>query len=169
MPTAWAARRMATAPPDASIRTAISRAASISFGDAAAVFDGCRIESKAAGYVTAHSNTYPAQYSGYVLWNSRLTGANTGAGVYLGRPWRAYATVMYLNCELGSHTRPPGWSIWSGTHNHLTATYGEYQSTGPGANPGARVPWSQQLSDAEAAQYAISVFLAGSDGWDPTQ
>ena len=137
------------------------------FGDAAAVFRECRIHSKGQGYVTAQSRTYPEQTSGFVFDRCRLTGENTGTGVYLGRPWRAYSEVVYRNCWLGPHIRPEGWSIWNGNKNHETAYYAEYQSEGPGANPTARVPWSHQLTNAEAERFAPPAFLKNSDGWDP--
>jgi pectinesterase len=137
------------------------------FGDAAAVFRDCQIHSKGPGYVTAQSRTYPEQTSGFVFEHCRLTGENTGAGVYLGRPWRAYSKVVYRNCTLGAHIRPEGWSIWKGNRNHETAFYAEYQSQGPGANPSARVAWSHQLTAAEAARFEPRQFLRGSDGWNP--
>lgn len=137
------------------------------FGDAAAVFQGCEIHSKGQGYVTAQSRTYPEQTSGFVFERCRLTGTNTGRGVYLGRPWRAYSQVIYRNCWLGAHIRPEGWSVWNGNQNHQTAYYAEYHSEGPGANPGARVPWSHQLTETEAARFAPREFLKGADGWNP--
>ena len=137
------------------------------FGDAAAVFRECRIHSKGPGYVTAQSKTYPEQTSGFVFDRCRLTGENTGKGVYLGRPWRAYSQVVYRNCWLGTHILPPGWSVWKGNHNHETAFYAEYQSEGPGAHPEARVAWSHQLSAADAARFSLPGYLRGSDGWEP--
>jgi pectinesterase len=137
------------------------------FGNGASVFRQCVIHSKGAGYVTAQSRTYPAQASGFVFDDCRLTGQNMGAGVYLGRPWRAYSQVIFLRCLLGGHIRPEGWSVWNGNQNHETSFYGEYQSQGPGAQPERRVPWSHQLTAAEAAAYAPGEFLRGSDGWQP--
>lgn len=40
----------------------------------------------------------------------------------------------------------------------------EYRSTGPGANPAKRVPWSQQLTDTEAAAFTTAAALRG---WIP--
>ena len=137
------------------------------FGDAAAVFRDCQIHSKGQGYVTAQSRTYPEQTSGFVFDRCRLTGENTGRGVFLGRPWRAYSQVVYRNCWLGSNIRPEGWSVWNNNHNHETAFYAEYQSEGPGANPGARVSWSHQLTAQEAEHFAFPGYLSGADNWDP--
>ena len=49
-----------------------------------------------------------------------------------------------------------------------TATYAEFHSTGPGANPAARESYAKQLTAAEAKKYETKVYLAGPDGWDPT-
>jgi pectinesterase len=62
---------------------------------------------------------------------------------------------------------PQGWSAWGNRDPVPLAYYAEFQSTGPGANPGARVPWSHQLTAREAAQYRPQVFLAGKDHWNP--
>ena len=87
----------------------------------------------------------------------------------LGRPWRPFASVAYLNCEMGGHIKPAGWDNWRNPTNELTARYVEYRSTGPGANPGARVSWSKQLTAAEADQITTASVLGGSDAWNPAQ
>ena len=74
------------------------------FGDSKAVFDRCEIHSTAhaGGYITAQSKHYPGEDSGFVINRCKLT-ADPGVtqNVYLGRPWRPYATVVYLNTEMG--------------------------------------------------------------------
>jgi pectin methylesterase-like acyl-CoA thioesterase len=143
------------------------------FGDAKAVFENCEIRSiahKEGGYLTAQSNTKPGQDAGYVFNHCRLT-ADVGMGpVYLGRPWRDYSTVIFMNTEMGAHILPPGWSEWQGapTQRLETATYAEFNSSGPGANAKAREPLSKQLTAEEAKKYETKLYLAGKDGWDPT-
>lgn len=144
------------------------------FGDAKAVFENCEIHSiahAAGGYVTAESNTRPHQDAGYVFNHCRLT-ADAGAGpVYLGRPWRDYSTVIFMNTKMGAHIRPEGWSDWkSAPAPRLpTATYAEYRSSGPGANAAAREKLAKQLTPEEAKRYETKVYLGGADGWDPTR
>ncbi len=147
------------------------------FGNAKAVFHDCEIRSvthEFGGFLTAQSRNSLAEDSGYVFDHCRVT-ADPGVGkVYLGRPWRDYATVTFLNTQLGAHILPEGWSEWgkpgskTPTDRLKTAVYSEYNSTGPGANPKAREPLSHQLSAAETAQYAPQTYLAGSDHWNPT-
>ncbi|MBV8830837.1 MAG: pectin esterase, partial [Acidobacteriaceae bacterium] len=137
------------------------------FGNAAAVFENCEIHSRGAGYVTAQSRLIPDGPTGYVFIHCKLTGENIGAKVFLGRPWRDYSRVVFIDCFLGPHIRPEGWSDWNNIGRSKTAWYGEYNSTGPGAQPSGRVKWAHQLTEAEAAQFKPDVFLRGNDNWQP--
>ncbi len=144
------------------------------FGDAKAVFENCEIKSivhAEGGYVTAQSNTRPHQDGGYVFNHCTLTAEPGVANVYLGRPWRDYSTVIFMNTKIGSHIVPAGWSTWKGspTDRLQTATYAEYNSSGPGANAQARESLSKQLTKDEAKKYETRVYLKGADGWDPTK
>jgi pectinesterase len=152
------------------------------YGSAVAVFDHCEIHSKNGGHVTA-ANTSPDDPFGFVFMNCKLTGdprpwtdsagvpANTNSlpKADLGRPWRPYASVTYLNCWMGDHIKPEGWNNWRNPTNELTARYAEYNSTGPGANPKARLKWTRQLTKEAAEKITIEYVLSGSDGWNPAQ
>jgi polygalacturonase len=144
------------------------------FGDGKAVFDHCEIHSTAhdGGFITAQSKHYPEEDSGFVLNQCKLI-ADPGVTkpVYLGRPWRPYATVIFLNSEMGSHIDPAGWREWhpGETHSIETVFYAEYNSTGPGAQPDQRDPHTHFLTQELAKQFAPSVFLRGADNWDPLQ
>ncbi len=142
------------------------------FGNAKAVFENCEIQSTPhgpGGYITAQSRNAPDQDSGYVLDHCRLTAAPGAAHVWLGRPWRPYATVVFLNTEMGAHIEPAGWREWhpGETTSLETAYYAEYNSTGPGARPKERDPHTKHLNAEEAVRFTARRFLAGSDGWDP--
>jgi pectinesterase len=145
------------------------------FGDAAAVFDRSEIHANGPGYLTAQSRTSAAQTTGYVILSSKITSALDtpstpdahSTGIFLGRPWRPYARVVYIDTELPADIRPEGWNNWGKASNEPTAFFAEYHSTGPGAQPSARVPWAHQLTAAEARKFYPRVFLAGSDHWNP--
>lgn len=137
------------------------------FGAATAVFENCTIVSKVNSYITAAS-TPPLQRYGFVFLHSRLLSDSVGRKVYLGRPWRLYAYTAFVNCEMGEHIRPEGWHNWSKPEAETTARYYEYNSTGPGANPAARVSWSHQLTKEEASALTVNRILGGSDGWNPS-
>lgn len=88
--------------------------------------------------------------------------------MYLGRPWRGYSAVTFLSTELPAAIRGEGWHNWDRPEREQTVRYAEFGSSGPGANPSARVKWARQLSQAEAAAITPENVLAGSDDWQPT-
>jgi pectinesterase len=150
------------------------------YGSATAVFDRCEIHSRNGGHITAAS-TPKDQPFGFVFMNCNLTGdpqpwigpggvpANTSSPpkADLGRPWRPYASVAYLNCEMGDHISSKGWNNWRNPTNELTARYAEYNSTGPGANAEQRYKWTRQLTKTEADKVTVESVLGGNDGWNP--
>ena len=155
------------------------------FGNAAAVFERDELHSNGPGFVTAQSRTSPTQPTGYVILNSRVTAdlaasappdangpgakstASAHATVGLGRPWRTYSRVVYINTSLPAEMNPAGWNNWGNPANESTAWYAEVNSTGPGASATTRVPWAHHLTPAEAKQFLPAAFLAGTDHWNP--
>ncbi|MFM6975540.1 MAG: pectinesterase family protein [Sphingobacteriaceae bacterium] len=133
------------------------------FGSSTAVFDHCDIFGKKGGYYTASSSPDTARY-GYVFINSRIRGDAPDHSYALGRPWRPYAKAVYINCYLGKMVKPEGWDNWGKESNEKTAFFAEYKSTGPGANPAARVAWSHQLNETEIQEYTLNKIFKG---WDP--
>ncbi len=135
------------------------------FGNAAAIFDGCRIHSRGKGYITAHSRTRPDQPTGFLFRHCKLTG-EAGQSVFLGRPWRSHARVGFEDCWMGDHIRAEGWHNWDKPENEQTAWYAERNSSGPGA-AGRRVPWARAMRAEEAASLARELFTRGKDRWEP--
>lgn len=136
------------------------------FGESTVWFESCIIHSKKDSYITAASTPKKIKF-GYVFNNCTLT-ANEGISkVFLGRPWRAYAATVFMNCNLGKHIIPAGWNNWSNPKNEETARYAEYKNTGEGANTTDRVKWSKQLSDKEIKEYTVENVLGGFDNWHP--
>jgi pectinesterase len=136
------------------------------FGGATAFFDHCHIHCLRKGYITAAA-TPDFQPFGFVFSHCKITGESPEAVTYLGRPWRGYSAVAFLNTEMAEIVRPEGWHNWNLPEREQTARYAEFQSTGPGAKPEARVPWAEQLTDEEAARFTIENVLSGTDGWKP--
>jgi pectinesterase len=129
------------------------------FGAATVLFSGCTINSKSNSYITAAS-TPQGKTFGYVFLNCRLTAPDNVQKVYLGRPWRDFANVAFIKCELGSHIQPAGWSNWQGTARDKTAYFAEYGNSGPGADISNRIGWSHQLSGKEAEIYTVKNILS---------
>ena len=136
------------------------------FGQATAVFEGCRIHSKADSYITAAS-TPEGEPFGFVFLDCRLTAEPEVDEVYLGRPWRNYAQTVFIRSEMGSHIHPEGWHNWSKPEAEETTFYAEYASSGPGAaSSEERVSWSKQLSMAEAERYTKENIFGGEEEAD---
>jgi len=132
------------------------------FGAATSFFEKCHIHCLRNGYITAAS-TPDNQPFGFVFSNCRITGATNEVKTYLGRPWRIHASTLFLNTEMSEAVRPEGWNNWNKPEAEKTARYAEYSSTGPGANPKARVPWAKQLTQAEAEAITAGKVLGGTD------
>lgn len=142
------------------------------FGPATAWFENCTIHSLKDSYITAASTPAYSRY-GYVFNNCRLTAGADGRKVYLGRPWRPYSAVVFMNCYMDSHIRPQGWDNWRNADNEKTARYYEYHNTGAGADRSKRVGWCRQLNSKEAQILTPEyIFLHGSNStttnnWNP--
>ena len=91
------------------------------YGDGLAYFDDCEIHSTdhlPGGVITGQGKHYATQESGFVFRNARLTADSNAGRVFLGRPFRDLANVVFLNPQLG----PPDcacpvarfWPRWSG-------------------------------------------------------
>jgi pectinesterase len=156
------------------------------YGSATAVFDRCEIHSRNGGHITAASTPQDHPF-GFVFLTCKITGdaipwttATTNPTsrpvvdkltpqADLGRPWRPYAAVTYINCQMGDHVRPEGWNNWRNPENEKTARYSEYNSTGPGANPEKRFAWTKQLTRDQADAITMEKVLSGEDRWNPLE
>lgn len=136
------------------------------FGGATAFFERSHIHCLQDGYITAAA-TPQEQTFGFVFSNGRITGASPTVRTYLGRPWRSFASVIFLNTEMAGVVRPVGWHNWDKPNREKTVRYAEFRSRGPGAPEKARVAWLKQLSASEAEGLTAKKVLGGTDGWDP--
>jgi len=135
------------------------------FGAATSWFEKCHIHCLKDGYITAASTPENVPF-GFVFSNCRVTGAS-GAHTFLGRPWRAYASVTWLNTEMSDVVRPAGWDNWRDPAREKTSRFAEFHSVGPGANANARVSWSRQLAPPQATDITARKVLGGGQGWSP--
>lgn len=137
------------------------------FGSATALFENCRIHSKINSYITAASTPENIPV-GYVFKDCTLTADPAVTKVYLGRPWRPYASVIFIDCNMGKHIRPEGWHNWGKTSNETTARYSEYRCTGEGADTKGRVKWEKKLSRKEIKKYTDPNYIFHrKDSWNP--
>ena len=138
------------------------------FGGATAYFKGCTLHARLSGYLTAASTPDFAPH-GYVFAHCKITGESAEVKTYLGRPWRDYAQTVFLVTAMSAHVRPEGWDHWKKPYAEKVSRYSEFGSTGPGANPAARVKWAKPISESDALALTPQKVLGGADGWDPTK
>jgi len=136
------------------------------FGGATAFFEKCHIHCLRNGYITAASTPTEQQF-GFVFSHCKITGDSPDVKTYLGRPWRDFASVVFLNTDMTDVVRPVGWHNWDKPAREKTSRYAEFNNTGPGGQKETRVSWSRQLSSSEAEQLTAEKVLGGDDHWDP--
>ncbi len=136
------------------------------FGAATAFFERCHIHALRDGYLTAASTPDNVPF-GFVFRRCQISSEKPAVKVYLGRPWRAYSAVTFIETEMSMAVRPEGWHNWNFPDREKTVRYAEYGNTGPGANAAARVAWSRRLTKSEVKNITPEKVLAGSDGWNP--
>ncbi|ELU38234.1 carbohydrate esterase family 8 protein [Rhizoctonia solani AG-1 IA] len=144
-------------------RSYINGAVDFIFGQRASIWiTRSEIETLGDGYITA-SGRLENDANWYVIDRTKVYSNGTGS-VYLGRPWRNYARVVFQNSELGANVLPAGWSIWSTTDNRTNMTdFAEFKNTGPGAWYDQRASFSHQL----AAPIGIETVLNSTSWIDP--
>lgn len=141
------------------------------FGDAKAFFERCHIHGLAHHSVlfTAQSKSRSDQDSAYVFDRCLVTAAPEAKGIFLGRAWRPFATVVFLRTRIEADVDPAGWREWTPgkTDTLSTAYFAEFASTGPGSDPGKRDPRTHRLTGRQSKTWQRERFLAGADGWRP--
>ena len=81
------------------------------FGGSVALFWNCDIHSIQGGYVTAGSHAEGLPF-GYVFAKCRVT-CGKGKKTSLGRPWRPYANITFIDTDFGDAVTPQGWNEWT--------------------------------------------------------
>ncbi|MGO4770464.1 pectinesterase family protein [Flavobacterium sp. W22_SRS_FK3] len=144
------------------------------FGSSTAFFDNCTLHTKGGSAITAASTKEYVNF-GYVFSNCKITG--TGKNITtLGRPWRPYAAVAFINTQMSDAIKSAGWNNWGKTVNESTARYSEYNSSGAGAYPNERVKWMKKLTSDQAKVYKVKNVLKTTyanppvvDNWNPNK
>lgn len=127
------------------------------FGASTAYFEECDIFCKNNGYITAASTPENQDY-GYVFNKCRISGESKNS-FFLGRPWRPFAHVAFIECDIDDIIKPERWNNWGRESNEQTAKYLEYGNTGLGSNIDKRVPWAKQLNKNDLEYYHKSRVL----------
>ena len=146
------------------------------FGDGLAVFQDCNIYARLPLNeitVTAQSKDQSWLKSGFSFQNCTVTvspeiaSRKADVKIFLGRPWRQYSTVVFMESFLDDNVQPQGWELWEGVPiNNLF--YAEFNNRGPGADTTHRVNWPtfHILNKQLARNFTVENFINGSD-WLP--
>ena len=136
------------------------------FGPYRCWFERCTLfMNERGGFYTA-ANTPEGMPCGMVFHRCRLTGACPPGQAYLGRPWRAHAQTVFLDCGMDECVSPQGFADWEGGAP-VTALYGEHGTRGARADQSTRHPGQKRLTDGEAARLTLRYVLGGCDHWQP--
>ncbi|KAL3638740.1 hypothetical protein CASFOL_016647 [Castilleja foliolosa] len=140
------------------------------FGWAAVVIQSSTILAKKplqgqGNAIAAHSRTNPKCKTDIVIQSSKIAAAEDlrGVSTALGRPWKPYSVVVYLENDMGGLISPVGW-VQMGGPPSSTIFLAEYGNKGPGSNVAGRVRWNgvrTNLSYNEANQYTINSLIRG--------
>ncbi|XP_059627299.1 probable pectinesterase/pectinesterase inhibitor 58 [Cornus florida] len=149
------------------------------FGNAAAVFQNCKLVVRKplhnqACMVTAQGRTERHQTTAIVLQNCTITAAvnllasGKPAKVFLGRPWKKFSRTIIMNSNIDGLIEPKGWHTWHGDMYLDTLWYAEYDNRGSGAILTKRVTWPgiKKITLDEASSFTPKKFLHG-DVWIP--
>ncbi len=133
------------------------------FGGATAFFDRCTIRCVGDGYITAASTPQEAAH-GFVFADCAIQMDRPGIRSYLGRPWRPYASTVFLRTSMAEGIRPEGWHNWNKPERETTTRYAEVDNTGPGAELSKRVSWLRKPTAGDVADLVPVKVL---QGWLP--
>lgn len=145
------------------------------FGNAAVVFQHCDMWARKPmplqkNTITAQNRKDPNQNTGISIHacearaTADLEPVKWSYPTYLGRPWKIYARVVYMESYLGDHIDPRGWLEWNGTSPVDMLYYGEYANSGPQAGTSQRVKWPgfhAPMARAEAEKFTVAQFIYG--------
>jgi Pectin methylesterase len=80
------------------------------FGFATVFFEDCHLFCKQKGYVTAAS-TPEGKPFGFAFKHCKIDGSAEAGAFCLGRPWRPFAKVLFMECEISNVIKAKGWTI----------------------------------------------------------
>ncbi|KAH6647366.1 putative pectinesterase precursor [Truncatella angustata] len=129
-----------------------------------------RVVSASLGYVTASGRASSSSSSYYVFNNCDIAAASgntvSSGAFYLGRPWGAYARVVFQKTSMSNVINSAGWSVWSTSDTRTSGvTFAEYGNTGSGAS-GTRASFASKLSSAVSISTVLGSSYASAGYYD---
>lgn len=145
------------------------------FGNAAVVFQHCTMWARKPmplqkNTITAQNRKDPNQNTGISIHACEarptldLAPVKASYPTYLGRPWKIFSRVVYMELFLDDHIDPSGWLAWNATSPVDNLYYGEYGNIGPRADVSMRVKWPGlhlSMSRVDALKFTVAQFIYG--------
>ncbi|KAF3456261.1 hypothetical protein FNV43_RR00911 [Rhamnella rubrinervis] len=151
------------------------------FGDAAVVFQNCKMIVRKpmdtqSCIVTAQGRTDRRSPSAIILQNCAITGDPEYLAVkdvnkaYLGRPWKPYSRTIIMQSQIDGMIQPEGWMPWAGDFGINTCFYSEFNNRGPGSDTSKRAKWKgvKTMTPEHAVDFTPGRFLRGDTWIKPT-
>ncbi|KAI8825089.1 pectin lyase fold/virulence factor [Fimicolochytrium jonesii] len=135
-----------------------------------AYFQKCDMRSLDKGWVTA-SGVDSATNKGVYVFNQCTVAAADNAlptvngGVALGRPWRQFAHVVFMNSDISNIIKPTGWDQWNPTDPTQNLQFFEYNNMGTGSATSKRI-LSRVLAANEVGKYSMANVLESTNWVD---
>ncbi|KAI6706708.1 hypothetical protein NL676_009670 [Syzygium grande] len=149
------------------------------FGDTTVVFQNCniypRLPSIGNGNMIAAQGRDMEEFKTSMSFQNctiraadDLASSNRSVETYLGRPWRLYSRVVFMQSFMDGLINPAAWHIWDVQLQVDLLYYAEHNNRGPGSNTKDRVKWPgyHVIGAKEAVNFTVSNFLQG-DVWLP--
>lgn len=136
------------------------------FGNGKSLYERCAIRSLTKfGAITAQGRADPSEPTGFAFLKCRINGPGSP---YLGRAWRDFSRVVYINSMFNVDLGPEAWSDFGHPGRKSTAYYGMYQCSGPGAETALKSGWTKELTHEEAKPFLDRSFINAADWLRPS-
>lgn len=76
-----------------------------------------------SGIITAQGRTSPEDANGFIFKQCQIYGDGT---TFLGRPWRAYARVLFYECSMTNIIEPAGWQPWNFVGHEYVSSFSNF-------------------------------------------
>lgn len=152
----------------------ISGTVDIIFGDAAAVFQKCKIivrrpREGQTNIVTAQARIDRHESTGFVFHecifqpDPQLLNGTKIPATYLSRPWKDYSRIIIMESDIGGFVNPSGYIPWEGSFALNTLYFGEFNNKGKSGSMRKRVRWPgvKPLNKGEATEFTVAAFIQG--------
>ncbi|KAG5059665.1 hypothetical protein JHK87_000694 [Glycine soja] len=110
--------------------------------------------------IVAQARKSETEDNAYSFVHCDVTG--TGTGTFLGRAWMSHPRVVFAYSNMSDIVNKLGWSNNNHPEHDKTVRFGEYQNSGPGADPKGRATITKQLSETEVKPYITLAMIEGS-------